>query len=968
MTVSAAWGPIGITNTTLAATSYEWNFGDGQTATTQSPTVTHDYKSAIQAEKIAHSFDVTCTVVHDNLTVKRTLVLHSAYGMCRRLGLIVPPVTGDTYATFQRVAFSGSMVIRNLESGTITLKSMACIPISDDVSVALPSPQFKAMERPIAIAENSFAGLGVYIPLSQLQAEGGVGPSTTGFTVYYSGSLLLTDGSSMPVRFSHTFRIPLTYAGVVNKWLSFPVDVSKWDISGALSAVSGVSARSVLSTSGTQILDPATNTVSIPLASSAPSPSVLAAVGIAVQSGLTKIAMSAGAIGETGVPVHVAATAKVAETVTIRPMDVTIDPDNPPPVVEGQPCYPDDISDTDAATAAAQQLVCQLTDVTETVTIPSPFQNALQGDVILSPGGDGAGQTIAGLLRALPHPQYHSHSGIMTRNFFEITHCTAEEKRYSNQNNMVKLDGAVPFMLGPDVLQYGWPGSITQTIDDATSGQQSWKDPGGTKYQIGGFTPDALGIQFDGFQVVSPLVIKPLPENEINFRPRLRQVADTARSKGATADANGNVTYQKGGCYYSFYCYTDPQISKGFTDQAGPDAGWAQGMSPAVCSSFVWLCMKENKIPLVTSNQYESASDLTLASVADGAAVGTATLDGLFYYSASARQEAGQALYQILQNTVEDQEPGILQNIPGLNSEFAGAIADQILNDFAYGDPTMWNSSAWQNTGDANAVSPDNIEWWKAPCFGYLEPLQYLPQHTEQYTVSQWTKVITWGTVSGVVTLQGHPVAGAYVYVYDGNDATTDASGHYMLNKVPVGSYAIKASAVENNFEYSNGLSGQTVTLTASNPNLTYDISLAGLPQSYRRLDATYSISCDHGDLNPGHTHGVQTDGPNSQSAFVNPGQLTSGFTYTFDYNGGGYFHIDYVFSVALLLDYSIEVTIDATMYDDGNNYQVSNTLGPFNFRMDGAYSGWINLENSNGYHDGPAQFTFTAWNNQQTG
>ncbi len=187
-TNSAISAPVAL-RTPPMATSYNWDFGDGQVVTTQAPTVSHDYFPAIEPDKVEHSFAVTCTIVHDNLTVKRTLVLHSAYGLCRQAtGIIVPPVTGDVYATFQHVAFSGSMVVHNLEAYPITLNSMACVPLSSDPSAELPSPQFTTMQVPVVLDLNSAMLLGVYINLDQLQqAAGALGPNVNGFTVYYSG-------------------------------------------------------------------------------------------------------------------------------------------------------------------------------------------------------------------------------------------------------------------------------------------------------------------------------------------------------------------------------------------------------------------------------------------------------------------------------------------------------------------------------------------------------------------------------------------------------------------------------------------------------------------------------------------------------------------------------------------------------------------------------------------------------------
>ena len=87
-------------------------------------------------------------------------------------------------------------------------------------------------------------------------------------------------------------------------------------------------------------------------------------------------------------------------------------PPLPGPVAAGEICDPDNISSTDQSAAAKASLVCQLTDVTETVMMPAEFQNALKGDVILTPGGT---SVISQLFRAMTPQQYHSHSGIMAR-------------------------------------------------------------------------------------------------------------------------------------------------------------------------------------------------------------------------------------------------------------------------------------------------------------------------------------------------------------------------------------------------------------------------------------------------------------------------------------------------------------------------------------------------------------------------
>lgn len=959
-TSSAVLAPVGGWQAAPTTTSYQWDFGDGQTLTTQVPAASHDYLPAIRAGQVAHSFDVTCTVVHDDVTVKRTLVLHSAYGLCRQLGVVVPPVIGDTYATFQHVAFSASLIVQNLEASPITLHSMACVPLTDAAAVALPAPAFTTMSVPLVIAAGSASALGVYVPLSQLTLPGAV---VNGFAVHYSGEMPAGDGTSTPVRFSRAFRIPLSDSGLFSVTLPTGLLPISWDHGAALQSAAGlVTQAGGVSKAGGQAIDPATNTIAIALSADAGSPATLAQVQASVQAGLTSIALKTGALTLDPQP---AAPVTPVVPVTLAPRDNTVNPLNPPPVAAGNECYPDDISDADAATAAAQQLVCQLTGETSTETIPSSFQNAQAGDVILSPAPVGTGDLIAALFRALDPPQHHGHSGIMTANFFEITHCTASTDRVQADMNML---GPIPTSLNADRLQYAWPGSLTQSIDDATS-TVNLTDPGGASYPLNSFNTDTEG---DGFEIIPPLVIKPLPENEAAVRPRLRQAADTARSKGAQYDSSGHLV-SPGGCYYSFYAYTDPQLSAGFTHTAGPEAGWAQGLSPAVCSSFVWLSLKENGIPLVTSNQTEQLSDFSAAAVAGGAEVGSATLDGLIFYPEAERVQGANALYQMLMNQALSKEGGF-GTIPGVNQEIAGPIADQLLNDFAFGDPTMVGSTAWQEPGDGNAVSPDNIIWWNPPYYGYAEPLQYLPQHLEQYTVSRWTKVTTWGSISGTVQFNGAPVPNAHVWVYlPGGDAYTAANGGYTLNHIPVGPYELKAQAVITtngiSAEYTNGLGGQQVALTAADPNITENIDLQGLPANYRRMDFTYSISCDHGDGNPFNTHGVQTAGPYTRSLDVNPGQVTNSLTYSYDYNGGGYFHIDYAFTIALLQDLSIEVTLIGTMYDDGSgDVQDQYTLAPFNVPVGRTVSGYTSMEHSNGYHNGPAVFNFSVTNNQQTG
>jgi hypothetical protein len=393
----------------------------------------------------------------------------------------------------------------------------------------------------------------------------------------------------------------------------------------------------------------------------------------------------------------------------------------------------------------------------------------------------------------------------------------------------------------------------------------------------------------------------------------------------------------------------------------------------------VWLCLKDKGIPLVTANPIEALTDFSAAARSAGAQVGPAdeaTPDGLAFYPANERATAGAALRALFMSQALSVEGCFGQLFGGaVNEAIAGPIADQLLNDFAFGNADMIGSSGWQSPGDANAISPDNITFWNPPNYGYAEPLQYLPQHTETYTISKWRKVITWGTVSGRVTYNGNPVANAPVWVYlgqAGGDTHTGADGRYELSHVPVGAYQLKVQAVISingvDGEETNGLDGEHIEITATHPNLVHDVELHGLPSSYRKLDLSFSISGDHSDWNPWHTHGVQTGGPSYTSIDVNPGQVTKSWTWNWDYDGGGYYTARYIWNLTLAVDLSISVALQFEILDGDGSIQYSETLN-FNVPEGNTLSGWCEISHSGGtYTNGPAHLTFSATNSQQTG
>jgi hypothetical protein len=179
-----------------STTSYFWTFGDGQTATTVTPIVSHDYFPAITPDRVPFGFDVSCHIVHDNITVTRTLVLYAAYGMCKRNGITVPHVQSDVYATLNgdRTSFSASLILYNIEDTAITVDQMAITPIWDDAAATYPAPAFKKMSQPVTIAAHSSSLLAVQVLRSDLES-GAKGASVSGFIVAFQGTL----ASALPI-------------------------------------------------------------------------------------------------------------------------------------------------------------------------------------------------------------------------------------------------------------------------------------------------------------------------------------------------------------------------------------------------------------------------------------------------------------------------------------------------------------------------------------------------------------------------------------------------------------------------------------------------------------------------------------------------------------------------------------------------------------------------------------------------
>jgi len=572
----------------------------------------------------------------------------------------------------------------------------------------------------------------------------------------------------------------------------------------------------------------------------------------------------------------------------------------PPKAVEGEECDPWNLP-----AVIPDGLVCMPTQETRSVLMPPRFMNAKKGDLVLSPGDGGL---IAKVLAAVEPPQPYSHSGIMTRNRDEVTHSTASEDRIMDEY-FAGSDG-----IRPDALKYLWPGVITQSVDLAVNGEKRVDPETGKEYTIGGFSS-----MESADSAATAMVVKPDPLTETPaLRAKLHEIADWAAK-------------QAGRSHYRFYCYTDPTI--GLTETAPASAKWAAGTFPTVCSSLIWMAIRQSGVKM------EGA--LEPADIDGGAQITVKTPDGLYVYQADERLAAGQVLYntlyQLVKLTVGDLGVAL--------TDVADDISNQILNSFAsdWSDEDAKDSEKWRETTDANAVSPQNLMFYDNPLYGYSEPLIFRDWRVEEVTIYKWKKVVQTGSLKGVVRYQGKPVKGAHVQISEKQFAYTDANGAYKIDKVPVGQMVIEAQKEQG---------GMLLTATVKAPvtanhATTADVNLHAPSHLFRRLriegsmrtkDWEFAAAVDptttrmiegYVDLDPSTaTHGVKTFDNHCDDAV-----------------GRVYFNCD------LKSDGTVVVKVKIRCYHQseptGDDYTEGN-LNPIEIKPGKSWSGWIYAEDGN--------------------
>lgn len=587
--------------------------------------------------------------------------------------------------------------------------------------------------------------------------------------------------------------------------------------------------------------------------------------------------------------------------------------------VIGQPCRPGD-------TPPRTGITCQATG--DWMVAPPHIANARKGDVIMSPGCG----LIGTLLRQVQPPQRYSHVGIMSKDFYEVRHSTASADRYYSE---VDEDG-----FNADILSWGWPGTITQSVSQAFNGQ-TLTDPFDVQRSVDGFSPDPARCPGDA-DIAPALVLKPPPGAPAEARKILRQAADIALATDG---------------HYRLYAYSNGSIVIDDDYDAPPDlTPWPANTRASICSEFVWYSLREAGALL-------EGPDLEAADVAQGAERDDETMDGLYLFTEAERRNAGNWLYGFIYNLVFDQA-GWLGN---LLSDAADNTANQMVNCFAsdFCSRAAINSDVWRSPGVGRTVGPDQMLFWDGPdtggVLGYNEPMVY--RGGDYVAVTTWQVSPGVGSIRGVVLDRGNPVADASVTIA-GIELFTNSEGIFEDDMIPAGDYEIVASKLIGGLFMSER---RQITINAGE-RTAVDLTLRAPEAYYRRVVVQGSIYIvDVETIGSNETETV----PFYEVRSLDPFQRNAGVG--IDRCVGS--EVRAVVSINLHLEESDNATVRVTQ--NGQLYEGTSctdddldaTLGPATIHVSaGATSSWSGYMLNPEWDGGDsADWTYTISNQQQT-
>ncbi|WP_410673739.1 tetratricopeptide repeat protein [Amycolatopsis sp. cmx-4-68] len=811
--------------------TYRWLVGSTGYPTSE-PVFTGDLGSIVDHARPWTPVPVRLDVVRadgSTLSVERTLVLGSSYRLLRdELGQIRPPVTTDGQAV--QVAdrdsrYRGVFTVANLEPVALRFDRRRVEWTGDEDEATLFGP-----EETLDVTVEPGGTADVEVVLDRSRGHG-----AHGALVHLFGRT--ADGAE--VHSSAAFSLVRPPRAQLAPHPGFAISAAETADPGWAKRFAAIVNDRPAAPVTAEVGEAGTVTVR------AASPRGLTQEDVWT---LKRAAVAAGHDGSTGAWLGAEPAAAPAGEVV---QDGDCDPDNPPDVVPAN-------------------FACQFTGEYTHDEIPARVVNARKGDIVLVPGGNGM---IGGLLAQVTPAQRYAHCGIMTKNFVEISHSTASEEWLSKEHPRGVYAGggstkAPTDGFEPDAARFQWPGGITQSVTEAYGGIDRAHDvggedlsrfvsPGGIPHKLSAFNLVDAAVLDGQWQIIEPMVLKPHPAAELadpTLRQRLHQVADQARSLTVTADETRAGQQSK--THYRFYCYTDSAVAvrpspSGVVGPAPDTAGWAAGTVPTECASFIWLSARRAGVRLEGPGAVTKPADLELPDLQAGAQVDDQTLDGLYFYTAEERTRAAHWFVPFLEEkiflTARDEGHSWLEaSVNELFSDMGDDCAYQLANTFAFdwADGDSKNSDAWENPGVGRAVSPDNLMLWDRPeqtgfgLWGYAEPLVHHNARLEPRPVTKWRKTDGPALLTGTVSFNGVPEAGAEVNA-GGVTAITDAGGRFSMD-VFEGHYLVQASKFVSR---EVGVATGTLDLTLKAGDVrTVDIPLKPPPDRYRLVQITARI------------------------------------------------------------------------------------------------------------------------------
>lgn len=205
------------------------------------------------------------------------------------------------------------------------------------------------------------------------------------------------------------------------------------------------------------------------------------------------------------------------------------DPSDLPPEIQallGTPCSEEPCDQC----RPHPNVTCQVSkDALTPVWVPAQIVNADAGHLIMVPSsGDGP---IGALLLALEPAQHYSHEAMMIEDRFTLRHCTssADYLKLNPQEGGGLFDDNPTDGFTETAMRYGWPGTVTQSVDEAYRSSRGQNDATHVDY-TGGGTSATLSTNLPSTRRPSPS--GDLPVEGMDFDPVMAPVA-----LGADAEA-----------------------------------------------------------------------------------------------------------------------------------------------------------------------------------------------------------------------------------------------------------------------------------------------------------------------------------------------------------------------------------------------------------------------------------------------